>query len=763
MALSREQVGLVFTIGANSQPARDDISAFGQALLQSVQNIERNTERSFRNVGRSAREGTSIARESFITAASEIIEAYGVDGDIANEIAKMLFNAGAKAIVASGVIVGAFVAAGVAIFAAVKAAQGMVDIADKIGTKSKDDFEKVSKAIKDAGGQVTQLDRALSQQLTRAVDQVKGAFDRWLLTLLREAGPELVQLFRDVARAMNTMLPTIQRFGQLLATSLNIANAALTTLVENFGLAKDALANLLSFDPVRIAIGGAQAQAVAALLKVNYDAAKKAADSMTLPDATGFKDKKAKDSHDYQLDLLKEQGRETELMIRREIELAEIAFKEKGLAAKDYEKFATDAEQRILIAKLLTFEAERKQIQSTVKDKTERAVKLQKIENEELAARQNTESAIAKIRKDARDEEKRIAELENKEKEEEFKLRRDRERREIDALRDFLQERNKMLDDLGRARVGTLSAEADTLEGRARTQPRFAEAARQARERARIAELEFQRVMYFAKLNAAEQELLLLTTTEQQKVDIQARFAQIRLEAIRQFQFQRQQIEDQSVKPPSLLEGFFGKGFKTGLDETNSILGGFKGMFGDFAGSLKSALEGMPSLADTAFGAMTQGATAMVEAFIMTGKTGPAALRQLAAGVILAVAKMAAVKAVFNLAEGFANLALAFLGDPKAGAAAVLNFKAAAIYGAVAAIAGAAGRAIAPSTGGEGGGFGGGGGGDNGRRVIEQGDRSRPEHIIIHIRAETEEGVIVRRIVDDYNNNGPTRQTFGKG
>lgn len=114
---------------------------------------------------------------------------------------------------------------------------------------------------------------------------------------------------------------------------------------------------------------------------------------------------------------------------------------------------------------------------------------------------------------------------------------------------------------------------------------------------------------------------------------------------------------------------------------------------------------------------------------------------------------MAAVKAIFALAEGFINLAL--FNFPAAAAA----FKAAALYGAVAVAAGVAGGAIAPASS-AGGNFVQQGRGQRGDRVIEQGDRQRPEPQIIIIRAETEPGVVVRKIVEDYRGNGATRQVL---
>lgn len=66
---------------------------------------------------------------------------------------------------------------------------------------------------------------------------------------------------------------------------------------------------------------------------------------------------------------------------------------------------------------------------------------------------------------------------------------------------------------------------------------------------------------------------------------------------------------------------------------------------------------------------------------------------------------------------------------------------------------GSGGGTTAPSSS-----FGGRSSQQQGTRIIEQGDRRRSEPQVIIIRAETEEGVIVRRVMQDYRANGGTRQ-----
>lgn len=204
---------------------------------------------------------------------------------------------------------------------------------------------------------------------------------------------------------------------------------------------------------------------------------------------------------------------------------------------------------------------------------------------------------------------------------------------------------------------------------------------------------------------------------------------------------------------PLSARSIFGDAFANTLRRTGSELQAFRALFSDFVTQIRQQSADLGSLSDTALNSFTQGLSAMVEQLILTGSTGPAALRQLTAAVLLNVAKMAAVKAIFALAEGFINLAL--FNFPAAAAA----FKAAALYGAVAVAAGAAGGAIAPSSGASGGFVQQGRESRDDRRVIDQGGPRRgQEPQIVIIRAEVGEGVIVRQIEKDYRANGSTRQ-----
>lgn len=106
-----------------------------------------------------------------------------------------------------------------------------------------------------------------------------------------------------------------------------------------------------------------------------------------------------------------------------------------------------------------------------------------------------------------------------------------------------------------------------------------------------------------------------------------------------------------------------------------------------------AAIAGVEALT-SAFDGLGQAVGAAVSAYVLYGSAG-ASVRQVTAQILAGIAQQAAVKAIFELAEGFAMLALAIFGHPTAGPSATAHFTAAAIYGSMAGIAALAGRAVA--------------------------------------------------------------------
>lgn len=105
-----------------------------------------------------------------------------------------------------------------------------------------------------------------------------------------------------------------------------------------------------------------------------------------------------------------------------------------------------------------------------------------------------------------------------------------------------------------------------------------------------------------------------------------------------------------------------------------------------------AAIAGVEALT-SAFDGLGQAVGAAVSAYVLYGSMGTS-VREVTAQILAGIAQQAAVKAVYELAEGFAMLALALFGMGT-GPSAAAHFQAAAIYGAVAGVAALAGRAVA--------------------------------------------------------------------
>lgn len=179
----------------------------------------------------------------------------------------------------------------------------------------------------------------------------------------------------------------------------------------------------------------------------------------------------------------------------------------------------------------------------------------------------------------------------------------------------------------------------------------------------------------------------------------------------------------------------------------------------EFTELTPQVIAGIDSMRD-AFGALGQAVGQAVHAFVLFGSAGTS-LRKFTAEVLAAVAAQAAVKAVFELAEGFAMLALTyFTGNPKYAASAGAHFVAAGMYGAIAGVAAVAGRAVAGNefTKGAGGGSGGDSGQGTGQLNPLTLNRNQPPPIVIHVDVKHEEGTIVKTWADNYRSGGVTRE-----
>jgi hypothetical protein len=208
---------------------------------------------------------------------------------------------------------------------------------------------------------------------------------------------------------------------------------------------------------------------------------------------------------------------------------------------------------------------------------------------------------------------------------------------------------------------------------------------------------------------------------------------------------------------PSSPLSIFGARAQAAADEGANLFGQLKASATEALDSVSASLGNMQTIFEGAFGSIANGLGAMIENFILTGQTGPAAFKKLAAGVIASLVAQSAVKAIFELAQGLAAAARYDY------VAAGKHFAAAKTFGIVAGVGAIAAASIGAASGG--------GERDGNRpgqqinrdgRTIEQGGdrasiREQLQPQVILIRAEHAPGVVVDIVRQDIRNNGPIR------
>jgi len=140
-------------------------------------------------------------------------------------------------------------------------------------------------------------------------------------------------------------------------------------------------------------------------------------------------------------------------------------------------------------------------------------------------------------------------------------------------------------------------------------------------------------------------------------------------------------FDDSELGPPPEAEKRF-RNLQASIDDLGTSFGNLFDASKDFGIQFGDVIGG--AVADLAHGIGD-----LVEQYVLLGETAPHALRKLLASTLAHVAAEASVKAIFQLAEAFASLAI---GDARGAAS---HFTSAAIFGSIAGVAAVAGRAAA--------------------------------------------------------------------
>lgn len=222
MALGSNTLGLLFKIGVDSKDVskaldeivgsnkqlRKEIEAGMEAESKAVLGLRNN----FENLGRTAQQARAGIQQVF-------------SGDVIEGAVTLT-----RAIGPVGLALAAVGAAAVAATLAVKA---IVNAAEEIGTKSKDDFDELQKKVQSVGLTITDLQRDLGQGIMGALDQISGATTALFAKLIEKDGKALIALFNEVtAFIKDTLIPWADKFGVTLSDGIIKAIAAWRTLKQ---------------------------------------------------------------------------------------------------------------------------------------------------------------------------------------------------------------------------------------------------------------------------------------------------------------------------------------------------------------------------------------------------------------------------------------------------------------------------------------------------------------------------------------------------
>lgn len=229
--------------------------------------------------------------------------------------------------------------------------------------------------------------------------------------------------------------------------------------------------------------------------------------------------------------------------------------------------------------------------------------------------------------------------------------------------------------------------------------------------------------------------------------------------ALQQGIYNREAEIQSEREDPSSGRSIFGDVFADATNEGASNMEAFGDTVRSVLGSISDSAGNVKTMMGDLFAGIAQGVGSGIKSFILLGNFGAAGLRKFAAEAIASVAAQAAVKAIFEVAEGFAALARF---DPVSAAA---HFSAAKFYGILAGVAAVAGRAVAgtafandakPAP------LSAGSAGTNqssrpeDRTVRETRGAGAPQVIIIRL----EPGLIGEKAAEEIRNNGPLRNVI---
>ena len=198
-----------------------------------------------------------------------------------------------------------------------------------------------------------------------------------------------------------------------------------------------------------------------------------------------------------------------------------------------------------------------------------------------------------------------------------------------------------------------------------------------------------------AELDRDRQELLDQAATNEERLEVERIFHERREAERERHRLRMQEIKEQEQadyerEDPTSDRSLFGDELADQLLNAEGPLQRFGTIASSIFGEVSKNAGNMRSILGGAFQALGQGIGQVVQNFVLLGNLGPQSIRKMTAQILAGVAAQAAVKAIFELAEGLAALA-----NPFTAWRAPIHFAAAKTYGLIAGVAAVAGRVAA--------------------------------------------------------------------
>ncbi|UOF76944.1 hypothetical protein [Bacteriophage sp.] len=616
------------------------------------------TRQAFKGIADDASASANIAREAFQTGASEIIESWGVDGDIANELAKVFTKMPTGAKVAIGGVVAAFAAGAIGIGLFVATAERVLDISEKIGTRSKEDFKKFKEELGAAGVQVTQLDRNLAQQLDKSANKVKATLDGLFLVVLREAGPDFIRFLNQLSGALNDSKGIAVSLGNALADAFRTAadwifvarQEAEFFTSQSFLQSLDYLRRLFSSDPgERLSLLSEQAQRFTEgvisgrIKRPNED------DPRNTP-ATFDGGNARKNQINQELELLRVREQTIQRLSDEELANAKRLFDAKAITAEQYATRQLAAERRVLTARLATNQAEQEAITRGSNSQAEKNVKLAQLKEEE-----------AKLLSDYNEQAKRIREAQGRDEIETINRTLDNARKAAEARLRFQQELQQIALDVRAQRLDVRQIALERNQAVPGGERREIEQQRQIDEEKARLQSERQQ----AQIQAQIAELEFADLTYQQKIELERAYNQeLKAERVRLAEELAQIAIESRAQELSLLGGFSPEQaaaiaeFEAGIERQATAWEKARVAASAYARTLQTEASVAMARATNIVGVFQSAVVAGVNAFVQSGFSLKAAGKAIAVALAEPFIKAAQTKAAYHAAEAVASLAV---------------------------------------------------------------------------------------------------------